>query len=247
MMSRLQAEWQRLYLAPQAVAPAAADTAADDTGLVDPEGRVRALVLEVAGPPDWPRLSAVWQGVQTDLACPAPAIAVTGRDGHQLWFSLERPVPLAAGQAFLQALCRRYLGDLAPARLRLAPPAARVPAQQASGYWSAFVVAGLAPLFADEPWLDTPPSPDAQADLLSRLQSLSLADFQAAQALLMPADVATPAPAPAPAPAAPVGPAVTPGVAQGRDARRFLQDVMNDPAVDLALRIEAAKALLPYA
>jgi hypothetical protein len=30
------------------------------------------------------------------------------------------------------------------------------------------------------------------------------------------------------------------------DARRFLTGVMNDPSVEVHLRIEAAKALLPY-
>jgi hypothetical protein len=30
------------------------------------------------------------------------------------------------------------------------------------------------------------------------------------------------------------------------DPKRFLQEVMNDPTVPLALRIEAAKALLPH-
>lgn len=30
------------------------------------------------------------------------------------------------------------------------------------------------------------------------------------------------------------------------DAKRFLTEVMNDPSVDMHLRIEAAKAILPY-
>ena len=41
--------------------------------------------------------------VQADLALPAPAIAVTGSDGVQLWFSLVQPVQ--PGQA--QAIARR--------------------------------------------------------------------------------------------------------------------------------------------
>jgi len=32
----------------------------------------------------------------------------------------------------------------------------------------------------------------------------------------------------------------------GRDPKRFLLHVMNDPSVPLGLRIDAAKALLPY-
>jgi hypothetical protein len=33
---------------------------------------------------------------------------------------------------------------------------------------------------------------------------------------------------------------------EARDPKRFLLAVMNDPATDMPLRIEAAKALLPY-
>ena len=53
------------------------------------------MVLELTGPADWDVLSAVWRGVQADLELPAPAIAVSGTDGLQLWFSLEAPVPAA--------------------------------------------------------------------------------------------------------------------------------------------------------
>ena len=78
-MTRLQTELERLYLA----APAS---------LADAQGRVRALVLEAVLPASWDRLSAVWQGVQAELELPAPAIAVSGTDGVQLWFA-ERHQP----------------------------------------------------------------------------------------------------------------------------------------------------------
>ena len=119
-------------------------------------------------------------------------------------------------------------------------------------------------MFADEPWLDMEPSPDAQADLLLGLKCMAPADFQRARQQLAPAEAA-PAAVSSPAPAAMPDqgasacrrPAAEPGAASGQqeqgkalaaepDPRRFLLAVMNDPTVEMGLRIEAAKALLPY-
>ena len=105
------------------------------------------------------------------------------------------------------------------------------PAQVAPGCWSAFVAQDLAALFAEEHWLDLAPPPDAQADLLSRLHGMTSADWQRALERLAPAG-------------APDAPSTPP--AQHQDPRGFLLAVMNDRAVELPLRIEAAKALLPY-
>jgi hypothetical protein len=116
--------------------------------------------------------STVWRGVQTDLELPAPAIAVSGVDGYQLWFSLAEPVSVAQASAFLEALRGRYLSQVAPGRLAMRPAvdaaspdnirhALLVPAlQPATGQWSAFVAPDLAAIFAEEPWLDLPPNPD---------------------------------------------------------------------------------------
>jgi hypothetical protein len=83
-MNRLQLEVHRPY----ATRPSAGldATAPDESRLVDSSGAVRAMVLEVAGPADWDATSRVWRGVQADLELPAPAVAVTGKDGYQLWF-----------------------------------------------------------------------------------------------------------------------------------------------------------------
>lgn len=235
--SRLDAEWQRLYGAK-----------AGDTG-------VRALVLELAQPAEWAPLARLWQAVQTELGLPAPAIAVSGVDGLQLWFSLQQPVPAAQAQAFLAALRDRYLPDLAP-RIRLWPAvaaaeapecAARVPAPQpGSGLWSAFVAPDLAALFADTPWLDLPPSDDGQAALLAGLASITPDAWAAAWARLgPPAAEAAAMPAPAAAGLSADGPAATAAATHLQDPQAFLLGVMNDPAVPLSLRIEAAKALLP--
>lgn len=221
-MTRLQAELQRLY--PRADAA--------------PAGSVRAMVLELARPASWDALSRVWQGVQADLQLPAPGIAVNGLDGYQLWFSLSGPVPEAQARGFLEALRARYLAGIAQSRVALHTAIGQAPPlETAPGRWSAFVTPDLAALFAEEPCLDLAPGADAQADLLSRLQSTKPADWQRALQQL------TPAPAPASAHA---DAGARPAAGNTRDPRSFLLEVMNDRTVDLHLRIEAAKALLPY-
>lgn len=236
-MTRLQTEFSRLYHP----TPGSTDETAQ---LIDAQGRVRALVLELAGPADWALLSQVWAGVQADLGLPAPAIAASGTDGLQLWFSLTEPVSLAQGHAFLEALRSRYLPEVARQRVRLLPAASaqatlKVPAlNEATGNWSAFVAQDLAPLFAETPWLDVPPGDDGQASLLARLASISPAQWAAAR-------VSAAAPT-AEAPTAGTGATPSPLMAatHHQDPKQFLLAVMNDAAVPLALRIDAAKALL---
>jgi len=248
-MNRLQSELHRLYALPGRNRPGQ-DLETPD--LVGPDGQVRSMVLALARPAEWQALARVWHGVQADLELPAPAIAVAGEDGIQLWFSLAEPLPAAQAAHWLEALRLCYLGDverhrvgLLPAVEALAPPqirhAALVPATLSSpDRWSAFVAPDLAPMFVDEPWLDMPPNPEGQADLLARLGSIAPPDFQRALQRLQP--VVEPAAA-APVAAVPRQPPTS----AHPDARRFLLSVMNDETVELALRIEAAKALLPYA
>jgi hypothetical protein len=217
------------------------------------DGPVRTLVLGLSGPADWPALATVWRGVQADLDLPAPAIAVNGVDAFELWFSLAQPVDMAQGAAFLQALCQRYLADVAPARWRLWPASdaglavlpGPVPQQRAeNGHWAAFVAPDLAAVFGDDPSLDLPPGDEAQADLLSRIRPMSLGDWQRAHAQLT---QRLPALLPASTLLAPAHSAPQPSTEQTshrEEARRFLFSVMNDPTVDLALRVEAAKGLV---
>lgn len=224
-MNRLQAEVQRLYL-PADTPPEAWQ--AGRVRLAAADGRVRALVLSLAGPKPWEALSKIWQGVQADLQWPAPGIAVAGEAGYQLWFSFAQSIPAAQAVSLAASLRNRYLAGVAPERIRVETGQVGVPPMQlAADRWSAFVTPDLAALFADDPWIDLPPSAEAQAELLSRLQSAKPADVQR---------LLSQAPAPQPAPAA----------SPQQDPRRFLLDVMNDPQVDLHLRIEAAKALLPH-
>jgi len=226
-MTRLQSELHRLYLpSPSGEKPAA--------------GGVRAAVLAIARPADWDELAKVWRGVQADLGLPAPAIAVAGPSGYQLWFSLAEPVTAAQAEGFLDALRRRYLSDIATARVGMLAHAEPVPAPLPdSGHWSAFVAPDLAPVFGDEPWLDTQPSIDGQADLLQRLASIKGADFLAAQARLGAGTAQAEAPATS-------STAPGDGPSTRLDPQRFLHQVMNDESVPLGLRIEAAKALLPW-
>ena len=267
-MNRLQSEWRRLYAPTGTAHPDRPDAApqahpTDGIDLVDAPGHVRALVLQLARPADWSALSRVWQGVQLDLGWPAPAIAVSGTDGYQLWFSLTQTVPVAQARAVLAALQARYLGDIAAARVDLwpvpdanAPQGGRharpVPAEpERPEQWSAFVAPDLAPVFNDTPWLDLPPNQEGQADLLSRLASIPPTEWEGAQTLL---GVTTPALPTTPTAAAPAHRALATPAATGHsptspqtDPRRFLLDVMNNEAIDMHLRIEAAKALLPFA
>lgn len=264
-MSRLHSEFARLFLPTADAASATTPLPATSAALLDAQGHTRALVLELAAPADWSRLKAVWQGVQADLGLPAPAIAVSGTDGLQLWFSAPTPVPAADARRWLQALAQRYLPGLPPQRLRLhpraaaqpapqpsveaAPHAAPVPAGQADGVrWSAFVAPDLVPLFEDTPWLESEPSADGQAALLERLGTMKAGWFDA----VVPAEQAAEAEARKPAAAGPAAAPVQPEVpsppdglgAARSEAVAFLRRVMHDEAAPLALRVEAAKALL---
>jgi hypothetical protein len=254
-MNLLPAELHRLFSPvawPQAASPA--DTNGAEWNWVDPAGRVRALVVELARPADWTALATLWSGVQDDLAWPAPAIAVSGVDAYQLWFSLAEPVPAAQARALLEALCRRYWSHLAPDRVRVWPQrggtgawvhAAAVPAEQKlTGHWSAFVAPGLAAMLADEPWLDGPPNPDAQADLLARLKPVTSDELRSVETRLGgPLPESNPGGTEMTKPPAQVSASLLP---QAADPKVFLRRVMNDSSVDMHLRIEAAKALLPY-
>ena len=102
----------------------------------------------------------------------------------------------------------------------------------------------LAPVFADTPWLDVPPSEEGQAALLHGLEATKPAAFEAALQRLgagaqQPHSTASTAPRRADDHSATTD--------ADADPKRFLRQVMNDDSVALALRIEAAKALLQHA
>jgi hypothetical protein len=261
-MNRLQSELARLYLPPL---PDGVEADAQPNSLIDGAGRVRAMVMELARPADWEALSAVWQGVQAELELPAPAIAVSGTDGLQLWFSVAQPIAVARAHAFLEGLRQRFLADIKPARVRLMPAAdatalrqdlhaAQVPALQSdgSGNWSAFLAPDLVPVFAETPWLDIPPNEEGQATLLRSIAVMTMPAFEAAFAML---GHATP-PQVSPDADAAAAPGADERImahakpqtlaARSEDPKQFLLQVMHDDSVALGLRIEAAKALLQH-
>lgn len=256
-MTRLQSELHRLYLLPT---DGLTHPGAQSSGMTDAGGAVRAMVMELVEPPSWEVLSAVWHGVQADLKLPAPAIAISGTDALQLWFSLAEPIPAERAHAFLLGLRELFLPDVEARRVRLLPApdaagqhagshAKQVPAEQGeTGNWSAFVAPDLAPVFGDTPWLDIPPGEEGQANILRGLDVMTQTAFEAAMDKLGPI-------AAAPKAAHACGtsreedgaPRQLPTAALAcDDPRRFLLQVMNDVTVALALRIEAAKVLLQH-
>ena len=142
-MKRLQSELLRLAFA--------------GSGEQNEEDRTRAFTLSLAGPGAWDSLGAAWRGVQADLGLPAPAIAVAGSAGYQLWFAVAEPIAMEQARALAQGVARRYLADAARARIatgRLGDPP---PCEFAPGCWSAFVAPDLGGLFTEETWLDLQP------------------------------------------------------------------------------------------
>lgn len=244
-MSRLDVEIQRLYQL-----PANAAQSGSPPRLTCADGRVRALVLALSAPADWATLAPLWRGVQTDFRWPEAGIAVNGCDAFEIWFSLAEPLPQAEAAELLAQLQRRYLGDVRADRVRAWPgsdaatePPACPPFAAGPERWAAFVTPDLPAVFGDDPALDFEPGAEAQAELLSRLQPITPGLVRTARAGLGPlqrASLALPATLAA---AEPSGAAPLLG-GPWQDPRMFLQAVMNDPNTPLALRVEAAKALL---
>lgn len=236
-MNRLAAELSRLYQFPPTGEAGSGQEASDG---------VRLLWISLRGADAWPQLRTLGQRVQAELDWPAPAIAVSGQDAFELWFSLAEPVDAEQAQPVLHQLCQRYLDAPVQSRLSLWPGGSTPPElpglpRQIEGEtrWSAFVAPDLAPIFADTPWLDIPPSEEGQAELLSVLRSVSAQQWQRAGDLLRPSEASV-----QPQPPRSVAPAALWTERGAADPRQFLQQVMQDPQVALALRIEAAKALL---
>jgi hypothetical protein len=117
-MTQLQSELHRQYL-PRSPAPV--ETGAQPSAPIDHQGMVRAMVMHLTLPPSWELLAEVGHGVQTELELPAPAIAVSGIDDLQLWFSFSEPISAPQAHAFLEALRVRFSPNLKPERIRLMP------------------------------------------------------------------------------------------------------------------------------
>jgi hypothetical protein len=244
-MNRLQIELDRLY----ALGANATDGPAGDDVPASGQRGSRALVLELARPASWEQLGSVWKGVQADLALPAPAIAVSGADGLQVWFSFASPISPCAAERFLHGLRARYLSGVGATQVRLVTEKAELPpappVEVGPDRWSAFVTPDLASIFADTPWLDIPPNDEGQAAILRALEPIQHDAFDAALVQLGAIDGTEPGAASA-APPSGAATARTPGQ-MDTDPACFLASVMNDETAPLAVRVEAAKALLGHA
>jgi hypothetical protein len=247
-MNRYKAEFSRLYGVPDPVS-------AEPGLMVATDGTVKAMVLELSMPADWTALSVLWQSAQNDWDLPAMAVAVSGVDGLQLWFSVSEPVKAKDAADFLVALRVQYLGAIPDSRIGIYPscePSGTVvhtpaiPSQHAdTGNWSAFVSPDLVTVFGDQPWLDVSPNQDQQADILSRLVSIKASQFydvlfrlksiKGVETHAVESNFGPPSGHEAPHKEA---------SAARLNAKEFLLQIMNDPQVALTDRIEAAKALL---
>lgn len=227
--------------------------------IADASDLTRTLVLSFAKASDWETVAGLYQAVQDELGLPAPAIAVAGSDGFSVWFSLAQPVRRNQGALFLQGLRRKYLAELPEIRLQLYPSLAQVEENwveivpnydEGIDKWSAFIDPSMGGMFIEEAGLDMPPNLDRQADFLAGLLSINAVDFQHALKLLEESgnEVQT-------APEHRAGrPIAEDAAGQTRlnlgrgfdDPKSFLMAVMNDPAASPSVRVEAAKALLPY-
>lgn len=222
---------------------------------------------------DWPVIEALCRGVNTELDLPAPAVSVDGQ-GFRVWLSFAAAVDHYDAALFAALLQKRYLAELPAARRSLAttltlPPTALDDAQDETPdqdqRWIAFIDPSLGGMFADEAWLAFPPEASRQADLLAGFRSIPTPALQRllAEALIeTPTQTPTGTPANTPAEAPAVAASAAPAVAQApavnpppggkitgpfSDPHSFLLAVINDPDVDLGQRLEAARALLPYA
>ena len=278
-MNKLIAELQRLYFlheqqwisqrsndAGHAPYPEEATATLD---LVSTNDRVRTMVVGIERPSDWERMATLFQAIQEDLELPAPAIAISGSAGFQLWLSLAEPVSLIQAHAFLTALRLKYLADIrqdylkfhptfgmsssvAPQRLDLIPTLCTTTER-----WSAFIDPSLGSMFAEESGLAMAPNWDGQAALLSGLKSIKVSEFERALNILqIPPETSTSLPLPA---ANKPGELLSQSAQKSKrtrskltinstysDPKSFLLAVMNDPSATAGQRIKAAKALLPY-
>ena len=233
-MNRLQREFGRLFGAP--------DASAESIELIDGDGRVTMLVVVIARSRDWQALAGLLDGLQEILGLQRPVVAVDGKAGFQVWLPLAEPVAPDVAVSFLLAVRRQFLGDIADADLALLPMLGgatrvrRIPALSAqSERWSAFIDPTMGSMFAEGGGLDFEPNPDRQAELLASVSPVEAADFVRALAVLSATDATAPASAEGSNVAA---------IGRYSEPRDFLLAVMNDANVPLALRVEAAKALL---
>jgi len=233
-MSKLASEFERLYLLPGQNEPQ-----------IDGSAASRLLCLALPAK-DWPAAETLLQALPDDLELPLPALSVDG-EGFRLWLSFAEAIDAATGARFAAALRQRYLPEMPAERLQVLagqltlPPS---PLDKDGERWAAFIDPGMGSLFVDEPSLDFSPNPGQQAELLAGFTSIPARAFAQALARLEAANTEIAGEIPT---AAVHLPETAKTIGAYSDPKSFLLAVMNEPTVPLAQRIEAAKALLPYA
>lgn len=184
-MQKLISELTRLYLPAGAVSPDALEkhmlgTATLAVKLATDDGLVRAIAIPFRkmsgadGTQHWSQLCSVANALQAELGLPAPAVSISGADGYGLWLSLEKPVPAALAQKFLELLGQAYFPDM-PLELDAVSALVELPPclNQSSGKWAAFIHPGMGASFADEPGLEMAPPLAGQVAFLEGLHSIS--------------------------------------------------------------------------
>lgn len=202
----------------------------------------RTICLAFLRATDWDFVANVWAAVQEALALPPPALSIDGQ-GYRLWFSFAEPLAADTAGRFLNGLHTAYLAEIPASCLQFNPDDKQLPPCALPGdeRWAAFIDPGLGSMFVTEPWLDMPPNRQQQADLLAACRPIQPADLSRVLDR-WPSAVARDA---TPTPEA--SPCETSSLQRTfADPRSFLLAVMNDPQTSMALRIEAATALLPY-
>ncbi len=233
-MNKLTREFQRLYLLPGQNAPQ-----------IDASAASRLLCLALSAK-DWPAAETLLQALSEDLELTLPALSVDG-EGFRLWLSFAEAIDAATGTRFVAALRQRYLPELPAERLRVLTGQLTLPPSALDDdgeRWAAFIDPGMGSLFVDEPSLDFSPNPDKQAELLAGFTSIPTRAFAQALTRLEAANAEIAGEKPT---AAVHMPETAKTIGAYPDPKSFLLAVMNEPGIPLAQRIEAAKALLPYA
>jgi len=133
----------------------------------------------------WERLCAVANALQAHAGLPAPAVSIAGSRAFGLWLSLEKPVPVAQAQEFMELVCAAYCPELKPEQdAASAPPALPPFLHQASGKWAAFIHPGMGASFSGDEGLEMQPPQAGQVAMLERLESINPAQIARALELL---------------------------------------------------------------
>lgn len=213
-----------------------------DGAWVSPDGKRRALILELRREADWPAVAALLGGVQQDFEFPLPALATCADGAFRLFFPLAEPVSGELAEDFLSGLQARYLGEVPQRFLSRPAPDGCLPMPAhdvALDRWTGFIDPSLGSLFAEGGGLDFEPDLQRQAELLRGVSVISARLFEQAWREMARAE--------SPDIDLPQALAIPSTNMTLRDeARAFLRSVMQDGAQTMSIRLQAAALLLQH-